>query len=87
MITADLTGEDVGQKPNSLGNDELMICTPSEVPAASSLISDLARYTCDALLEPGETMDVNAYFGDSTIRALLFTHPADGPVQFTLEGH
>ncbi|MDR3402586.1 MAG: suppressor of fused domain protein [Chthoniobacter sp.] len=86
FVTADLTGEDVGQKPNSLGNYELMICTRSDFPRASDLISKLARYTCDAVLEPGQSMDLATFFGDSTLQALLFTHPTESPAQFTLEG-
>src|SRR5687767_12669006 len=84
-VTADLTGEDVGQLPSSLGNYELMICVRADQTRAADLISRLARYTCDAVLEPGETMDLN-FFEDSQITALLFTHPGDGPVQFDLFG-
>lgn len=29
-VTAELTGEDVGQRPSSLGHHELMICTRQE---------------------------------------------------------
>jgi Suppressor of fused protein (SUFU) len=85
-VTADLTDNETDQKPNSLGNYELMICTRSDVPAARTLISRLARYTCDELLEPNDTMDIKSFFGDATIRALLFTHPSEGPVHFQLAG-
>jgi hypothetical protein len=85
-VTAEMTGEDVGQRATTLGNYELMICARQELKRAGDLISQLARYTCDAELEPGETMDVGTYFGDSTIRALLFTHPADKPVHFEFLG-
>lgn len=85
-VTAEMTGEDVGQRPNSLGHYELMICARQELKKAGDLISMLARYTCDAVLEPGETMDLNTFFGDSTIRALLFTHPAEHPVHFEFLG-
>jgi Suppressor of fused protein (SUFU) len=81
-VTAEMTGEDVGQRRSTLGNYELMICTQQELPKAADLVSKLARYTCDATLEPEHTMDVPDYFGDSTIRALLFTHPRDEPVRF-----
>jgi Suppressor of fused protein (SUFU) len=77
-----MTGEDVGQRRNTLGNYELMICTQQELPKAADLVSKLARYTCDATLEPKHTMDLPDYFGDSTIRGLLFTHPRDEPVRF-----
>src|SRR6478736_80626 len=56
-VTADLTGEDVGQLPTSLGNYELMICVRGELSRAADMISRLARYTCEAELEPGESMD------------------------------
>ncbi len=85
-VTAELTGEDVGQRPTTLGNYELMVCARQELQPACDLISRLARYTCDAELEPGETMDIGPFFGDSTIRALLFTHPREQPVQFELLG-
>ena len=60
-VTAELTGEDVGQKPNGLGNYELMICAKKENDYAVGLISKLARYTCDAKLEAGQTMDIGTY--------------------------
>src|SRR5215831_9514891 len=43
-VTADLTGEDVGQLPSSLGNYELMVCVREELPRAADMISRLARY-------------------------------------------
>lgn len=79
-VTADLTGEDTEQQPSGLGNYELMICTRQKLQKAADLISNLARYTTKAVLEPGETMDLGTYLGDSTIRALLFTHPGEHPV-------
>lgn len=85
-VTAEMTGEDVGQRPTSLGNYELMICARQELQKAGDLISNLARYTCDAELEPGETMDLGTFFGDSTIRALLFTHPREQAAHFEFLG-
>jgi len=85
-VTADLTGEDVGQLPNSLGNYELMICVHENLSRAADLISKLARYTCDSKLEPGDTMDLGDHFSGSAIKALLFTHPSDQLVQFDLLG-
>jgi hypothetical protein len=85
-ITAELTGEDAGQRPSSLGNYELMICTRQHLPQAANLISRLARYTCEAVLEPGQTMDIAAFFGDSTIRALLFANPGEEPLHFEFFG-
>jgi hypothetical protein len=85
-VTAELTGDDVGQKPNSLGNYELMICAEKENDLAVGLISKLARYTCDAKLEAGQTMDIGAYFKDASLRALLFAHPDDEPLYFDFLG-
>jgi hypothetical protein len=85
-VTAELTGEEVGQLQSSLGNYELMICVQQDSPRAADLISQLARYTCDAELEAGQTMDVGTFFGDSTIRALLFAHPREDAVQFEFLG-
>jgi hypothetical protein len=85
-VTAEMTGEDVGQRPTTLGNFELMICTRQELRKAGDLISKLARYTCDAELEAGETMDLGTFFDDSTIRALLLTHPREQSVHFEFLG-
>lgn len=85
-VTAEMTGEDVGQRPTTLGNYELMICARQELQKAGDLISKLARYTCEAQLEPGETMDLATFFGDSTIRALLFTYPREQAVHFEFLG-
>ncbi len=85
-VTADLTGEDVGQLPTSLGNYELMVCVREELPRAADVISRLARYTCEAELEPGESMDLKDFFAGSVIEALLFTHPGEQPVEFEFLG-
>jgi hypothetical protein len=85
-VTSELTGEDVGQRPNSLGHYELMICTRQELPKAADFISRLACYTCDAELEAGQTMDIGEFFGDSTLRAALFAHPAEQSVHFEFLG-
>lgn len=86
-VTADLADVDTGQLPSSLGNYELMACAKSELPAAADLISKLARYTCDAELEPGQTMDIpDKFFGDKTLRAVLFAHPAVPPVPLEFLG-
>ena len=76
-VTADLTGPDSSQLPSSLGQYELMICTRAPQDWAPNLISRLARYTFEAVLEPGETMDIApAMPKGSTTAALLFTEPA-----------
>jgi len=86
FVTAEMTGADSGQLSSSLGNYELMICAREELSEAADLISQLARYTCEAVLEAGETMDIGTYFGDSSLRALLFAHLSDQPVQFDFLG-
>ncbi|MBI3878653.1 MAG: suppressor of fused domain protein [Verrucomicrobia bacterium] len=85
-VTADLTGEDVGQLPSSLGNYELMVCVREELSRAADMISRLARYTCEAELEAGATMDLPDFFSGSIIKALVFAHPSDQPVQFEFLG-
>ena len=85
-VTAELTGEDVGKLPGSLGNYELMVCFREEHSRGADMISRLARYTCEAKLEVGATMDLPDFFRDSVIKALLFAHPSDKSVQFELLG-
>jgi hypothetical protein len=85
-VTANLTGQEVGQRPSSLGNYELMVCVREDLPKAADLVSKLSRYTCDAELEAGQTMDLGTYFGDSTIRALLFAYPGEKQIHFEFLG-
>ena len=85
-VTAELTGEDVGHRPSNFGHYELMICTRQELPKAADFISRLACYTCDAELEAGQTMDIGEFFGDATLRAMLFAHPGKQPVHFEFLG-
>ena len=86
-VTAELTGTDVGQRPSSLGHYELIICTRQELRKAADFISRLACYTCDAReLEAKTTMDIGEFFGDSTLRAMLFTHPGERPVTSRFSG-
>lgn len=85
-VTAELTGPGSAQHPTSLGNYELMICTRQELQAAAEFISNLASYTCQAKVEAGETMDIETFFADSTLRAVLFSHPGEYPVYFEFLG-
>lgn len=75
-VTGGLTGVDgVAQRKNQRGRQyELMICTRDEDPRAATLVSRLARYTLDAALNEGETMDCPVFTG-SALRGLLFTAP------------
>jgi hypothetical protein len=85
-VTAELSGNDVGQIPCSLWRYELMICTKEPSHQAPRLISQLASYTCEAVLEPGDTMDIPSYFKDSSIRGLYFTLLGNGKTHFELLG-
>jgi hypothetical protein len=85
-VTSDLTGDD-SQLKNSLGNYELMICTREKVDWAPNLISKLALYTFEAVLEPGETMDIGPALPDgSRASALLFVKPELSNNQFYVDG-
>ncbi len=85
-VTAELTGEDVGQQPSSLGHYELMLCTRQALPLAAEFLSRLASYTCEAELEAGQAMDIGEFFGDGTLRAVLFAHPDEQPIHFEFLG-
>lgn len=85
-VTAEMTGEDAGQIPGEFESYELMICARSQNNKAPEFIARLARYTCDAKLKAGETMDIGQFFGDRSLRAVLFCHPQAEPVRFELNG-
>lgn len=62
-----------GQKPNAGGRYELAIATASHDEVASNLISRLGRYTLDAAIEDGDTMDIAGIQPNgSGLTALLF---------------
>ena len=86
FVTCDLVG-DSGQPESSLGAYELMICTRQREEWAPHFISGLARYTLEAALEPGHTMDIgNVLAEDTTLNALLFAEP-DIPInRFSARG-
>ena len=48
------------QIKNRLGNYELMICQRQKDDWGDNLISQLAQYTLDSKLRPGETMDIGS---------------------------
>jgi hypothetical protein len=80
-VTSELIGRDE-QIFNSLGNYELMICHRDEETWGPNIISQLAHYTLEAELNPGETMDIGPAAPDgSTIDALLFLKYATFPVR------
>lgn len=72
-VTAELIGcED--QFANDQGNYELMICARGDEDEwGQGIIGQLAHYTLEAALNPGETMDIGPATPDgSTIAAFLF---------------
>jgi len=85
-----VTGGLVGlgsQQPNASGPFELMVCTRAESGWAANLISRLARYTHDAVLAPGDTMDAaSAMPKGSTLAALLFVRPELDFSAFIVDG-
>jgi hypothetical protein len=86
-VTADLTGPDSSQIPSSLGQYELMVCTREAADWAPGLISRLAKYTAEAVLEPFQTMDIaTALPRGSTIAALLFVEPDLPTNEFHVQG-
>ncbi len=81
-VTAEMTGEEVGQVRGEFASYELMICTRTKNDKAADLISRLARSTCESRLLAGESMDIGDFFDDRSIRAILFCHPEEQPVVF-----
>jgi hypothetical protein len=81
--TAELAGRE-DQVPSTLGYYELVICTRKESNWAADLVSRLARYTTEAELNPGDTMDLSgAVPKRATIAGLLFLQYAT----LRIEGH
>lgn len=81
ISTCELLGEE-SQKPNSLGTYELVIADRDNSSWHPNVIARLARYTCDAVLEPHHTMDIDsAVPKGSTISAFLFLEYARATFQ------
>jgi hypothetical protein len=77
-VTCTLIGDD-RQIPNRWGQYELMLCTRDADDWAPNLLSRLAKYTHEATLQPGDTLDLGtARSEDSTVAALLVAR-ADPP--------
>ena len=71
-VTAELIGNP-DQIPNSMGNYELAICCRDEDDWGANIIGQLAHYTLETPLEPGQTMDIGPATPDgSSIDAFLF---------------
>jgi hypothetical protein len=85
-VTSDLIGESQQHK-SRLGNYELIICTREKSEWAPNIISRLAKYTLEAALQPGDTMDLgDAVSEGSTISALIFAEPEVKNNQFDVGG-
>jgi Suppressor of fused protein (SUFU) len=70
--TSELIGCD-DQPPNDQGNYELIICSRADDDWGPNIICQLAHYTLEAVLDPGETMDIGPAVPDgSSIAAFLF---------------
>lgn len=70
-VTSELIG-DVDQVRNQLGNYELMICQRDSVEWGARIISQLAYYTLQAELNPGETIGIESATPEgSSIKAFL----------------
>jgi len=70
--TSELIGCD-DQPANDQGNYELIICSRENDEWGQNIIGQLAHYTLEFVLNPGETMDIGSATPDgSTIAALLF---------------
>ncbi|TWT74419.1 Suppressor of fused protein (SUFU) [Posidoniimonas polymericola] len=71
-VTAELIGN-ADQAPNSMGNYELAICSRDDDDWGANIIGQLAHYTLETVLEPGQTMDIGPATPDgSSITAFLF---------------
>ena len=85
-VTCDLIGNP-RQPPNNFGQYELMMCTREESTWAPGVLSRLARYTHEAALQPGDTMDIaRAAPRGSSVEALLFATPALPTVRTNILG-
>jgi len=81
-VTCELLGEE-GQIESDLGTYELMIAHRDDDDWGPNVIARLARYTCDARLDPGDTMEIGpAAPKGSTIAGFLFCEYA----RFTFRG-
>ena len=70
--TCELLGEP-SQKRNVQGTFELAFAHRDDNAWGPNIISRLARYTCDAVLQPGQTMDIGAAVpAKSTIAGFFF---------------
>jgi hypothetical protein len=84
--TCDLIGSR-RQVPNTSGNYELMMCCREESAWAPAILSRLAKYTFDAAVHIGDTMElVHAVPSGSNLVALLFAAPDVPSPTFEVQG-
>ncbi len=82
VATCELLGEET-QKRNLMGTYELAVAHRDDSDWGAKVISKLARYTCDAVVEPGQTMGIgSAVPPKSTIAGFFF----DDYQRFKFEG-
>jgi hypothetical protein len=74
-LTSDLTSVKSKQVLSEIGNYELMICTKNKSDWAAGIISDIAQYTLEKAVNPGDTMDMD-FPDNSNLKALVFVEPA-----------
>lgn len=75
------------QKPAADGQYELMMCSRTPADFIPGVIGNLARYTFDAALKPGDTLDLGpSQPKGSTLRGLLCLEPEMSPKSFRLFG-
>ena len=82
VATCELLGEE-SQKPNVMGTYELAVAHRDDNEWGANIVSKLARYTCDAVVQPGQTMGLGtAVPAKSTIAGFFF----DDYLRFKFEG-
>lgn len=73
-LTSDLTSVKSKQVLSEIGNYELMICTKNKSDWAAGIISDIAQYTLEKTVNPGNTMEMD-FPDNSNLKALVFVEP------------
>ncbi|GMU80464.1 MAG: hypothetical protein AMXMBFR47_03350 [Planctomycetota bacterium] len=75
------------QRPGPGGNYELMMCSRKPADFMPGVIGNLARYTFESVLKPGDTMDLGPEQPKgSTIRGLLCLEPEARDLPFRIFG-
>ncbi|HVT87798.1 MAG TPA: suppressor of fused domain protein [Tepidisphaeraceae bacterium] len=75
------------QIPNRWGQYDLVVCTHDEDSWAPGFLSRLAKYTHDAAIHPGDTMDIHEMRPPkSDVAAILFARPDPPAHSFSVRG-